>query len=69
MKKPAERAARKREAGLASPSENRAAERRIQERVRAMDDELAIDSKPGSGTVVTVSVPLSEDREQCAAQS
>lgn len=40
----------------------------MQERVRALNGELAIDSKPGSGTV-TVSVPLSEDREQCAAQS
>jgi signal transduction histidine kinase len=41
----------------------------MQERVRALNGEWAIDSKPGSGTVVIVSVPLSEDREQCAAQS
>jgi signal transduction histidine kinase len=42
---------------------------RMQERVRGMNGELAIDSKPGSGTIVTAFVPLSEGREQCAAQS
>jgi signal transduction histidine kinase len=64
MKKPAKRASRSqalKNGGLGLIS--------MQERVRALNGELAIDSKPGWGTVVIVSVPLSEDREQCAAQS
>jgi PAS domain S-box-containing protein len=41
----------------------------MQERVRAMNGELTINSKPGVGTVVTAFVPLSEGREQCTAPS
>jgi PAS domain S-box-containing protein len=41
----------------------------MEERVRSLNGELTIHSRPGSGTVVSASVPLGVGREKCAAQS